>query len=138
MDGSFNPFLWVSNVEWYTQEPGNRRKKPPGRFVVLDDPAFKLSREGAVRILGEPAKKVRFQNTRILIYNGNVRNAAPSPAAGDVRDDQPFTTFSEQITSPVRLLSLHPGETTSLPLSITEYQRRLLGERGEIPGHAEL
>ena len=119
VDGSFNPYLWVSNVEWYTEEKGDHRKPPPVDFVVLDDPAFKLSREGAVRILGEPGREVRFQDTRVLLYTGNGRKAAALPVASGVVDDQPFTGFSERITSPVRLLNAHPGDTISVPLSIT-------------------
>lgn len=133
VDGSLNPFLWVNNVEWYTQEPGDRRKKPPVDFVILDDPAFKLSRESAVRILGEPAKEMRFQDTRILIYNGSVRNAPPSPAASGVRDDQPFTTFSERITSSIRLLSVHPGDATSVPLTITNTSGNRWVSAGKYP-----
>jgi len=119
VDGSFNPFLWVSNVEWYTEEPDDHRKKPPVDFVILDDPAFKLSREGAVRLLGEPGREVRFQDTRVLFYTGGGRKPAPFPIAAGVVDDQPFTSFSERITSPVRLLNVHPGDTTSVPLTIT-------------------
>jgi hypothetical protein len=42
----------------------------------------------------------------------------PSPVASDVRNDLPFTTFSERITSSVRFLAAHPGDTTSAPLTI--------------------
>jgi hypothetical protein len=119
VDGSFNPFLWVSNVEWYTEEPGDRRKPPPVDFVILDDPAFKLSREGAVRTLGEPGRELRFQDTRVLIYTGGARKAAPLPVASGAVDDQPFTRFSERITSSIRVLSVHPGDTTFVPLTIT-------------------
>lgn len=118
VDGSFNPFLWVSNVEWYSEELENRRKIPPVDFVILDDPAFKLSRESAVRVLGEPAKEEWFQNTRILIYAGRARNGVPSPVASQAGDDQPFASFSERITSSIRLLNLHPGDTASVPVTI--------------------
>jgi len=133
VDGSLNPFLWVDNVEWYTQEPDNRRRQPPVDFVILDDPAFKLSRDSAVRILGEPARELRFQDTRILIYNGSVRNAAPSPVHAGVGDDQPFTTFSERITSSMRLLSVHPGDTTSVPLTILNTSGNRWVSEGKYP-----
>jgi len=133
VDGSFSPFLWVSNVEWYTEEPDDHRKKPPVDFVVLDDPAFKLSREDAVRILGEPGREVRFQDTRVLIYSGGARKPAPLPVAGSVVDDQPFTSFSELITSPVRVLSVHPGDTTSVPLTITNTSRDCWVSAGKYP-----
>jgi hypothetical protein len=133
VDGSLNPFLWVSNVEWYTQEPDDRRKPPPVDFVILDDPAFKVSRESAVRILGEPAKEARFQDTRILIYHGGVRDAATRLAARDARDDQPFTTFSERIASSIRLLNVHAGETTSIPLTITNTSGNLWVSAGKYP-----
>jgi hypothetical protein len=77
VDGAFNPFLWVSNAAWYTQRLDDGRGKPPVDFVVIDDPAFKLSREAAVRVLGEPTRELRFQNTRVIIYAGAARNAAP-------------------------------------------------------------
>ncbi|MGA3041055.1 MAG: hypothetical protein ABSF54_09750 [Bryobacteraceae bacterium] len=118
VDGSFNPFLWETNVDWYTQQVHARRKKPPVDFVILDDPAFKLSREGAKGIFGEPTRELRFQDTRVLIYTGGTRNVMPSPVASDVRNDLPFTTFSERITSSVRFLAAHPGDTTSAPLTI--------------------
>jgi len=77
VDGMLNPLIWASNIEWYSQQPGNRRQPPPVDFVILDDPAYKISRENAVRFLGEPVKELRFQDTRILIYAGAVRNVAP-------------------------------------------------------------
>src|ERR1035438_530780 len=133
VDGAVNPFLWVSNVEWYTQEPDNRSKKPPVDFVILDDPAFKISRESAVRVLGEPARELRFQDTRILVYNGSARNAAPSPVDSGVRDDQAFSAFSERITSSIRILSVHPGDTTSVPLTITNTSGNRWVSAGKYP-----
>jgi hypothetical protein len=133
VDGGFNPFLWVSNVEWYTEEPDDHRKKPPVDFVILDDPAFKLSRESAVRILGEPEREVRFQDTRVLIYTGGTRKPAALPVASSVVDDRPFTSFSERITSPVRFLSVHPSDTTSVPLTITNTSRDCWVSAGKYP-----
>jgi len=125
VDGAFNPFLWVANVEWYTQELDNRHKIPPVDFVILDDPAFKLSREVAVRTLGEPARELRFQDTRILIFTGSARHAVPSPLAKAAGD-----------TSSIRHLSVHPGDNTSVPLTVvnTSGNRRF---SEEIPGHSE-
>ena len=57
VDGSFNPFLWVSNVEWYSEELENRRKIPPVDFVILDDPAFKLSAKAPYACSANPPKK---------------------------------------------------------------------------------
>lgn len=133
VDGSLHPLLWVSNAEWYTQEPGNRRKAPPVDFVILDDPAFKVSRESAVDVLGEPVKEVRFQKTRILIYHGGVRGAAQLPAFSDARDDQPFTAFSEQITSSIRLLNVHAGDTTQIPTTITNTSGNRWVSAGKYP-----
>jgi hypothetical protein len=70
VDGSMNPYLWVSNLQWYEQL---RRKDGKGYqvdFVILDDPLWKLSRESAVSTFGEPREELRFENTRILIYGG--------------------------------------------------------------------
>jgi hypothetical protein len=68
VDGALNPLLWVSNREWYTETLEDRAKRPRIDFVVLDDPLWKISREAAVRVLGEPVREVRVENTRILLY----------------------------------------------------------------------
>jgi len=71
VDGSMNPYLWVSNLQWYNQL---RRKDGKGYqvdFVILDDPLWKLTRESAVSTFGEPREELRFENTRILIYGGH-------------------------------------------------------------------
>jgi hypothetical protein len=84
VDGSMNPFLWVSNKEWYKQLQNDGATPPKVDFVILDDPAFKLTREAAVQKFGAPLSELqteaavpRFgaplselqtQGTRILIY----------------------------------------------------------------------
>ena len=74
VDGSLQPFLWVNNIKWYTEAVDDRHERPPFRFVVLDDPnpAFIISRETVVQMFGQPSKELRFQNTRVLVYPGNV------------------------------------------------------------------
>lgn len=69
VDGSLRPLIWVSNRQWYSQEFKERSKRPPVDFVILDDPLWKISREGAIQVLGEPSREVRFENTRIMIYS---------------------------------------------------------------------
>jgi hypothetical protein len=69
VDGVLNPLLWVSNREWYRESLEDRKRRPRIDFVVLDDPGWKISREGAVRVLGEPTREVRYDNTRVLIYS---------------------------------------------------------------------
>ena len=78
VDGVLNPLLWVSNREWYFESVEDRSRRPKIDFVVLDDPAWKISREGAVRALGEPAREVRFENTRILLYSRQMATAQSS------------------------------------------------------------
>jgi hypothetical protein len=68
VDESMNPFLWVSNEEWYRQLQNDGGAPPKVDFVILDDPAFKLSREAAVQKFGEPLSELQTQGTRILIY----------------------------------------------------------------------
>jgi hypothetical protein len=68
VDGALNPLLWVNNREWYTETLEDRAKRPRIDFVVLDDPLWKISREAAVRVLGEPVREVHVENTRILLY----------------------------------------------------------------------
>jgi hypothetical protein len=69
VDAVMQPYLWVNNINWYTESVDDRGEKPPFRFVVLDDHIFKLSRENAVQVFGPPSEEVRFQNTRVLIYS---------------------------------------------------------------------
>ena len=69
VDGMLNPLLWVSNREWYAETLEDHARRPRVDFVVLDDPLWKISREAAVRVFGEPAREVRFEDTRILLYS---------------------------------------------------------------------
>lgn len=133
VDGSLNPFLWVDNAEWYSEQLEDRRKKPPVDFVVLDDPAFKISRESAVRVFGEPSQEVSSQGTRVLIYSGGAKSAAPSPVAVLVTDDVPFTRFAEQITSPIKSLALHPGQAISIPVTIKDTSDEFWVSAGKYP-----
>ena len=75
VDGSLKPLLWVSNRQWYSQEFKERSKRPAVDFVILDDPLWKISREGVIQVLGEPSREARFENTRVLIY-GKASKAA--------------------------------------------------------------
>lgn len=68
VNGDLEPFLWVSNREWYSQEYRDRKKRPPVDFVILDDPLWKISRERVIRLLGEPAEEARCDGARVLIY----------------------------------------------------------------------
>jgi hypothetical protein len=69
VDGVLNPLFWVSNRQWYRASLEDRSKRPHIDFVVLDDPRWKISRQNAVRALGEPAREVCFKDTRVLIYS---------------------------------------------------------------------
>jgi hypothetical protein len=68
VDPAMNPFLWVSNEEWYRQLQNDGGAQPKVDFVILDDPVFKLSREAAVQKFGAPVSELQTQGTRILIY----------------------------------------------------------------------
>ena len=87
VDGSMTPLLWVSNLQWYQQLRRADGKGFDVDFVVLDDPLWKLSREAAVSVFGEPRREVRFGGTRVLIYGG--RQEAPSPVPGPVPVEVP-------------------------------------------------
>jgi hypothetical protein len=79
VDGSMKPLLWVSNVQWYDQL---RRKDGKGYqvdFVILDDPLWKLSRESAVSVFGEPRREDRFEGARVLIYGGRQESTTSVP-----------------------------------------------------------
>jgi hypothetical protein len=64
VDELMNPLLWVSNRQWYRE----LFKKRTLDFVILD-PMWRIGRDNAVRVFGEPASEVLFQNARILIYS---------------------------------------------------------------------
>jgi hypothetical protein len=82
VNGDMTPFLWVSNEEWYRQLQKDGGAPPKVDFVILDDPAFKLTREVAVQKFGAPLSELQTplselqtplselqtQGTRILIY----------------------------------------------------------------------
>lgn len=70
LDGAMKPLLWVSNAQWYEQLRSADGRGFKIDFVILDDPAWKLTREGAVSAFGVPRREVRFENTRILVYGG--------------------------------------------------------------------
>jgi hypothetical protein len=65
VDSALNPLLWVSNRQWYSDV---FKDTPHVDFVILDDPAWHISRESAVRLLGEPIREVKVENTRVLVY----------------------------------------------------------------------
>jgi hypothetical protein len=113
VEPSLQPFLWVTNINWYTASLDDRHQQPPFRFVVLDDPAFTISRESAVEMFGQPSEEVRFHNTRVLIYSSQM---AWDPILAGV--DAPLAEFSEQITSPIANLRANPGETIMVPVRI--------------------
>jgi hypothetical protein len=112
VEPSMRPFLWVSNVNWYTESVQDHHKQPPFRFVLLDDPAFKISRGVVVQMFGAPSEEVRFQNTRVLIYSSQITLDAMTGL------DTPLTDFSERITCPVANLIAKPGETIMLPVRV--------------------
>jgi hypothetical protein len=66
--GDMHPFLWVENVDWFTKSLEDRSKQPVWKFVVLDDPLFKLSKEAAVAMLGKPSEELHSQDVRVLLY----------------------------------------------------------------------
>jgi hypothetical protein len=76
--GTLQPFLWVNNEQWYRRSLNDRTRPPQYDFVVLDDPNFKISREAAVRVFGEPSREIHTEvrifgepatGTRVLIYS---------------------------------------------------------------------
>jgi hypothetical protein len=114
VDASFNPFLWVSNIHWYTEALDDRTKAPSFRFVVLDDPAFKLSRQHAVQVFGSPSDEGRFENTRVLIYSS--AGMAWDPVLRCI--SEPLAQFNEEITSTVGELHARPGIRIRVPVRI--------------------
>ena len=68
--GDLKPFLWVNNEQWYRQSFEDRTKPPKYDFVVLDEPMFKITRQTAVRVFGEPVRELEHDGTRILLYVG--------------------------------------------------------------------
>jgi hypothetical protein len=115
VNGDMTPFLWANNSQWYDQSLENRSRQPRLSFVVLDDPVFRLTREDAVRAFGEPAEEVQEQGTRILIY----RETPAVPGLWKVVSaNSPLPSFSEDIQSSVKSLSLRPTQTTLVPITL--------------------
>jgi hypothetical protein len=68
VDGALHPLLWVSNRQWYAELFAAKTRDRQVDFVILDDPAWKISREETVRVFGDPVREETFNNTRVLIY----------------------------------------------------------------------
>ena len=115
VNGDMTPFLWANNSQWYDQSLENRSKQPRLSFVVLDDPVYKLTRESALRAFGEPAEEVQNQGTRILIYKETADGTGLWKA---VAANSPLPSFSEDIQSSVKSLSLRHAETTMVPVTL--------------------
>lgn len=128
IDPGMEPFLWVSNIDWYTEALADHRQPPPFRFIVLDDPAFKLSRADAVQTFGEPSEETGFENVRVLVY----RAAVPWNSVNQ-KIDNPLTQFDERITSPVTRLRATPGETLTIPLLISNPTKERWASFGKYP-----
>jgi hypothetical protein len=136
VDGSLNPFLWVNNVEWYTEAQEDRKRRPPIDFVVLDDPVFKISRESVVRILGEPLHEVGFQNTRVLIYSTRTSGGGVHlRPTGFARIDEPLRQFSQEVSSPVKSVRANPGQTITIPVTIMNPSNEQWASNGKYPVH---
>jgi hypothetical protein len=68
--GSFDPLYWSSDKYWYLGYPKSRYSKPEYNFVILfDDSFWKVTKEMAVQRFGPPAAELKFEETRILVYN---------------------------------------------------------------------
>ena len=133
VDNSLHPRLWVSNQYWYTEQVGDGRKAPPIDFVILDGRAFKLSREDAVRVLGEPAEELSFEGTRILSYAGVAGIPSMASLASDAGENEPLHDFREQIVGSIKPLRVAAGGTTSLPVTITDVSNERWASRGQYP-----
>jgi hypothetical protein len=105
VDGMVNPLLWVSNREWYRLSVENRTKPPKIDFLILDD-VWNITREAAVRALGEPTEEIPFEKTRVLIYS----------SAASL--DQPLTSFRQALTSSINSLQLRIRQKTVVPVKI--------------------
>ena len=68
VDGSFNPFMIVSNAHWYAQSMENHEERPCFSFVVLDDPLFKLSTDNLIPRFGEPEEVLDIEGVRVAVY----------------------------------------------------------------------
>ena len=124
------PYLWANNSQWYDQSLENRSRQPRLSFVVLDDPVYRLTRDSAVRAFGEPAEEVQEQGTRVLIY----REDADVTAFGKtVAVDSALPSFSEDIQSSVKSLTLNHAETTIVPITLRNTGSALLSTIGKRP-----
>jgi len=125
-----SPYLWANNARWYDQSLENRSRQPRLSFVVLDDPVFRLTREDAVRAFGQPAEEMQDQGTRILIYK---ETADATDLWKAVAANLPLPSFSEDVQSSVKSLSLHRAETTLVPVTLRNTGPALWSTIGKLP-----
>jgi hypothetical protein len=79
VDGSLNPFLWVSNQEWYGRSLENPNARPCFNFFVLNDPLWKISRETITTRVGPPSAEFQAGGAPVLVYSGQPATSARDP-----------------------------------------------------------
>lgn len=124
------PFLWVSNKEWYAGlfDEGD----PKVDFVVLDDPLFHLDAPAAIKKFGKPSRVTAFEGTRVLLY----RCRTCSWNAGRMAStwlDEVLTEFPQKLTSSVKELVLKPGERTTVTVNVRNLGRMGWASTGQRP-----
>jgi len=126
VDGSINPFLIVSNREWFTESLENRSQKPCFSFVVLNDPLWKLSRAAAVERAGEPYRQFDAAGVPVLVYakesSGHLVPRCdvftfPSVDTA-ITIDRRLSRYRSSMSSPVEMIRAAISESLRIPVRI--------------------
>jgi len=127
VDGSINPFLIVSNREWFAKSLENRSRKPCFSFVVLNDPLWKLTRATAVEHAGEPSNQFDAAGVPVLVYakeeTGHVVPRCDALTLPNVDTtitmDRRLSGYRSAMSSPVGMIRATISERMRLPVRIS-------------------
>jgi hypothetical protein len=118
VESNLNPFLWVANSHWFSEQVDDRKRKPPIDFVLIGNPIVNIPRETVVQRLGPPIDEARFANFDLLIYARHTKDADIDGPVAMADADQPLEKFSQQIASSTTTVSARSGDSFSLLVTI--------------------
>ncbi|HVT94601.1 MAG TPA: hypothetical protein VHD76_17265 [Bryobacteraceae bacterium] len=133
VDGSLQPFAWVSNSYWYTEQLENRAERPRIDFVVLGDDIFHATRETVTSLMGPPLMETSFGNKPILIYGIHTKTQTHIGPLQPALIEQPLTDFRGEIRSPWSGVSVTLGETVKIPITVKNLSDRVWLSGGKYP-----
>jgi hypothetical protein len=129
LNGSMQPFLIVSNREWYTRSLGRPSQAPCFSFVVLNDPLWRLTRAAAIDRGGEPSYEIDAAGVPVLVYAaGTAGHAMPrcdafsfteiEMSGPHVAMDRRLTRYMSDLSSPMASLRGATSQRMRIPVRI--------------------